>query len=187
MLTRNEIQIWFQNRRQNDRRKARPLSPQEIAQLRFGGSLHMLSSDPPSFSTAEGVNAIESTRSDGVDLGSTTPTHSPSQERPQASLTEGTASAELPKQERRHSEPTSSTLPRPSSDEEEHDEAPALSQSFSSKVGYLSNRWHMNESFSAPSTVERPKNEPFRYVEMRCYIFDRLINVKQIRELHWNW
>lgn len=30
------MQIWFQNRRQNDRRKSRPLSPQEIAALQYG-------------------------------------------------------------------------------------------------------------------------------------------------------
>ncbi|RDA83774.1 hypothetical protein CP532_5182 [Ophiocordyceps camponoti-leonardi (nom. inval.)] len=33
-LNEKEVQIWFQNRRQNDRRKSRPLSPEEIAALR---------------------------------------------------------------------------------------------------------------------------------------------------------
>ncbi|KAL2752283.1 hypothetical protein ACRALDRAFT_2055475 [Sodiomyces alcalophilus JCM 7366] len=33
-LTEKEVQIWFQNRRQNDRRRLRPLSPQDIAVLR---------------------------------------------------------------------------------------------------------------------------------------------------------
>ncbi|KAH6689223.1 hypothetical protein F5X68DRAFT_260757 [Plectosphaerella plurivora] len=44
-LNEKEVQIWFQNRRQNDRRKSRPLSPQEVAALRTGG-LPLLSSDP---------------------------------------------------------------------------------------------------------------------------------------------
>ncbi|PSR92071.1 hypothetical protein BD289DRAFT_481221 [Coniella lustricola] len=35
-LNEKEVQIWFQNRRQNDRRKSRPLSPQEIAALQYG-------------------------------------------------------------------------------------------------------------------------------------------------------
>ncbi|KAI1447937.1 hypothetical protein F5Y02DRAFT_415326 [Annulohypoxylon stygium] len=44
-LNEKEVQIWFQNRRQNDRRKSRPLSPQEIAALRYGGGVQILSSD----------------------------------------------------------------------------------------------------------------------------------------------
>jgi hypothetical protein len=44
-LNEKEVQIWFQNRRQNDRRKSRPLSPQEIDALR-SGSMQILSTDP---------------------------------------------------------------------------------------------------------------------------------------------
>ncbi|KAK0760982.1 hypothetical protein N5P37_005923 [Trichoderma harzianum] len=44
-LNEKEVQIWFQNRRQNDRRKSRPLSPQELAALRFSG-MHNIASDP---------------------------------------------------------------------------------------------------------------------------------------------
>ncbi|RSM16462.1 hypothetical protein CEP52_000166 [Fusarium oligoseptatum] len=44
-LNEKEVQIWFQNRRQNDRRKSRPLSPQEVAALRYG-AMHVISSDP---------------------------------------------------------------------------------------------------------------------------------------------
>ncbi|EJT70027.1 hypothetical protein GGTG_12202 [Gaeumannomyces tritici R3-111a-1] len=47
-LNEKEVQIWFQNRRQNDRRRSRPLSPQEIAALRYGG-MQILSSDAGSF------------------------------------------------------------------------------------------------------------------------------------------
>ncbi|KAK9771370.1 hypothetical protein SCAR479_11976 [Seiridium cardinale] len=166
-LNEKEVQIWFQNRRQNDRRKSRPLSPQEIAQLRFGGGLHMLSSDPPSFAALDGADAVESTRLGEMDRRSPTPTHTSLQEWPQPAPT-GPApavavfTADLPKQERRHSEPTSTTLPAPSQSSDVHSEAIALSQSVSS-IGYLSNRWHVNESFSAPSTVERPRDEPFRF------------------------
>lgn len=47
------VQIWFQNRRQNDRRKARPLSSQELAALRYG-SMQILSSDPAPFNSSFG-------------------------------------------------------------------------------------------------------------------------------------
>ncbi|KAL1893239.1 hypothetical protein Cpir12675_004217 [Ceratocystis pirilliformis] len=46
-MTEKEVQIWFQNRRQNDRRKSRPLSAQEIAALRYGG-MQVISSDSAS-------------------------------------------------------------------------------------------------------------------------------------------
>ncbi|RDA93112.1 hypothetical protein CP533_4107 [Ophiocordyceps camponoti-saundersi (nom. inval.)] len=36
-LNEKEVQIWFQNRRQNDRRKSRPLSTEEIAALQRNG------------------------------------------------------------------------------------------------------------------------------------------------------
>ncbi|KAF4829174.1 MBF complex negative regulatory component yox1 [Colletotrichum tropicale] len=52
-LNEKEVQIWFQNRRQNDRRKSRPLSAQEIAALRYGG-MQILSSDPASYSSPVG-------------------------------------------------------------------------------------------------------------------------------------
>ncbi|KAI2629041.1 hypothetical protein GGS21DRAFT_527184 [Xylaria nigripes] len=45
-LNEKEVQIWFQNRRQNDRRKSRPLSPQEIEALRYGNGMRVLSTDP---------------------------------------------------------------------------------------------------------------------------------------------
>lgn len=48
-LCLQHVQIWFQNRRQNDRRKSRPLSPQEIAALQYGG-MQVLSSDPAPYS-----------------------------------------------------------------------------------------------------------------------------------------
>ncbi|KAF7524162.1 hypothetical protein G7054_g11505 [Neopestalotiopsis clavispora] len=163
-LNEKEVQIWFQNRRQNDRRKSRPLSPQEIAQLRFGGSLHMLSSENPSFSAAEGVDAVEATRSADVAQHSPLPAYAASQEWPRNSLGDMAAAAESSRQDRRHSEPGSIRgLPLPSSSQNDRvaSEGSALSQSLPGRVGYLSNRWHTNEPFSAPN-VEGSRHEPLR-------------------------
>ncbi|ETS88069.1 hypothetical protein PFICI_01897 [Pestalotiopsis fici W106-1] len=162
-LNEKEVQIWFQNRRQNDRRKSRPLSPQEIAQLRFGGSLHMLSSDNPSFSAAEAIDAVEATRSADVAQHSPLPAYAASQEWPRGSLGDIVAAAESSRQDRRHSEPGSTRLSLPSSQNDRvASEGSALSQSLPGRVGYLSNRWHTNEPFSAPSSVERSRHEPLR-------------------------
>lgn len=162
-LNEKEVQIWFQNRRQNDRRKSRPLSPLEIAQLRYGGGLHMLSSENPSFRAAEGLDAAGTTRPADVSQHSSMPSYSASQEWPSASHGDSSAVADSSRQDRRHSEPGSARLPLPSSQKEDAaSEAPALSQSLPGGVGYLSNRWHASDSFSAPSTVERSRHEPFR-------------------------
>ncbi|KAI1459025.1 hypothetical protein F4805DRAFT_422370 [Annulohypoxylon moriforme] len=58
-LNEKEVQIWFQNRRQNDRRKSRPLSPQEIAALRYGGGVQILSSDSAPMPIAASSLAVQ--------------------------------------------------------------------------------------------------------------------------------
>ncbi|KKA30458.1 hypothetical protein TD95_000642 [Thielaviopsis punctulata] len=55
-MTEKEVQIWFQNRRQNDRRKSRPLSAQEIAALRYGG-MQVISSASASPETRNALQA----------------------------------------------------------------------------------------------------------------------------------
>lgn len=133
----------------------------------------MLSSESPSFTTPEGVDAVQPTRHDETRIRAPTPPRADSQDWPQRSsvveVTTATATS-LPKQERRHSEPSSSMLPAPSSQDSELNAAPAMSQSYSSSnVGYLSNRWHVNDPFSRP-TNERPREEPFRYVRMHAEV-----------------
>lgn len=71
-LNEKEVQIWFQNRRQNDRRKSRPLSPQEIAALRYGG-MHPLSDNMSPFGHP-GLSQHSSFSSDGA---SSSPPHHP--------------------------------------------------------------------------------------------------------------
>ncbi|TDZ23392.1 MBF complex negative regulatory component yox1 [Colletotrichum orbiculare MAFF 240422] len=63
-LNEKEVQIWFQNRRQNDRRKSRPLSAQEIAALRYGG-MQILSSDPVAYSSPVVDETAISTAAEG--------------------------------------------------------------------------------------------------------------------------
>ncbi|KAK3337449.1 hypothetical protein B0T19DRAFT_72940 [Cercophora scortea] len=182
-LNEKEVQIWFQNRRQNDRRKSRPLSPQEIAALRYGG-MQILSSDAVSYNS-----------SFGTDIGSTSPEQAlsqPEQEEGQEQeqqqeqnhdLNHGSSSPPR-SQHSQHSKSSSQgdreTAARIKAPQEtpRRDEAeirfpagletvtpvqrdgsePAQQQPpqfLSSSVGYLSNRWNPASSFSTPSTLGR--------------------------------
>ncbi|KAH8675968.1 hypothetical protein BX600DRAFT_191016 [Xylariales sp. PMI_506] len=174
-LNEKEVQIWFQNRRQNDRRKSRPLSPQEIAALRYGGGMHVLSSESLSsspFGNVDRGDGREETRS-GETI--TTPAPAPvpvptaePQLRSQSSLESLGNMAELPKQERRDSDTSSSTPPRLSSAGGEvgcevgSEPQPLSQQSFSGSIGYLANRWNTGHSFSTPSNVSRGGDDVVR-------------------------
>ncbi|ROT40100.1 hypothetical protein SODALDRAFT_332262 [Sodiomyces alkalinus F11] len=59
-LNEKEVQIWFQNRRQNDRRKSRPLSPQDIAEIRSRGARVLLSPAQPTNGYQLGTDTRES-------------------------------------------------------------------------------------------------------------------------------
>ncbi|KAI0125881.1 homeobox transcription factor [Xylariales sp. AK1849] len=162
-LNEKEVQIWFQNRRQNDRRKSRPLTPQEIADLRYGGVMHALSSDPGPFSNTSIVDACEETRSSEMDKRSPTPGFNAPQDCSQSSPEAISYAAEVPKEERRQSEPGLGTMPpSPSLNGEPGTEPPALSQSLPSSIGYLSNRWNTGNSFSTPSTLNQLGNDSLR-------------------------
>ncbi|KAM7223160.1 pah4 homeobox protein encoded by the pah4 protein [Rhypophila decipiens] len=181
-LNEKEVQIWFQNRRQNDRRKSRPLSPQEIAALRYGG-MQILSSDPLNYNSSfdsEHTSPLQSMsrpehessppmRSDHI---VTTSSDSPEQrlvrETPQ-----------MPREPRREVEAdanvqqiTSVTPPQKELQTKTPINPPQpLSQSFPSSVGYLSNRWNSSNSFATPSTLGRPGDDSFRlesYVSSSC-------------------
>ncbi|KAI1857293.1 uncharacterized protein JN550_013319 [Neoarthrinium moseri] len=166
-LNEKEVQIWFQNRRQNDRRKSRPLSPQEIAAFRYGGGLHVLSSDPASFGAGNGGDAVEPTRPAEGNQRSPSPANAASsQEWSQSPPRAASSAPELLKQERRASAPTATIMtptPPPSSmNGTVAGELQSLSQSLPSSVGYLSNRWNTSTSFSAPSSIERPVDTSMR-------------------------
>ncbi|KAK7430851.1 hypothetical protein QQZ08_002640 [Neonectria magnoliae] len=167
-LNEKEVQIWFQNRRQNDRRKSRPLSAQEIAALRYGG-MHVITSDPITNRTPSKPDK-------------TFPASDPASSR----ITDPTTAsprplAQTPSISRSHSDIIFSTplpasqdgMPRsypdvtpkhddPSPSHESHDGSHSLSASMSSSVGYLANRWNLGSSFSTPSTLGRGGDDSFK-------------------------
>ncbi|KAK7755268.1 hypothetical protein SLS62_002773 [Diatrype stigma] len=168
-LNEKEVQIWFQNRRQNDRRKSRPLSPQEIAALRYGGAMQPMSAEPVHFGPQPIMEQPCETRGARGEVGMgaafvnqpSTPAHIAPRRISQPSPLQVQGSRltpnGLPKSERSGSE--SDTLPSSQKSEPEGD-SQALSYSLSNSIGYLSNRWNFGNSFS--STPARTGEDPFR-------------------------
>jgi hypothetical protein len=124
------MQIWFQNRRQNDRRKARPLTPQEIEALRYGG-MQVLSHDmtSPLASQAGHVNLSPLA---GPDV-------SPS-------AVQGVPGAQLTPQSDGEHSPHGAHAPASPSPQTGNFSGPFTFESSSlldsSAVGYLANRWN---------------------------------------------
>ncbi|KAK3309539.1 uncharacterized protein B0T15DRAFT_5571 [Chaetomium strumarium] len=142
-----EKEIWFQNRRQNDRRRTRTYSAEEVEAM-TGGRIRLLASQPITPNTVLGLNDMNSIQyTPAQEHGATTslasdPASSQSRDEPgkaQGVSHEATlvGHGHVEREPRRLSEPWQ---PR--------------SQFFSGSVGYLSNRWNApNSSFtSAPSS-----------------------------------
>lgn len=145
------LQIWFQNRRQNDRRKSRPLTAQEIAALRSGGM--QIISDPTLPASSVLADAPYPQAPGPV-------VHTPNRPAPAAS--HGFDSPRL----REQACSTGGGSPGNGDSEKENKEGaleseqgiklePAvhpsgLSQSFPGTTGYLANRWNAS-TFSTPS------------------------------------
>ncbi|KAF5878412.1 putative homeobox domain-containing protein [Botrytis fragariae] len=158
-LNEKEVQIWFQNRRQINRRKSRPLLPHEIAA--FGLGLNPLSSDPASivnYSSSQETdeqaelslpnealrildNEVESRISQDVELPAPEMT---STIKSSEKVAEGTQ--KLPVK----TEPSSLVSETPSKETRSQSISEALSQSFSATPGYLANRWNNVNPFSTP-------------------------------------
>ncbi|KAK1755138.1 pah4 homeobox protein encoded by the pah4 protein [Echria macrotheca] len=162
-LNEKEVQIWFQNRRQNDRRKSRPLSPQEIAALRYGG-MQILSSDPPtfnsSFSSDNSDTSPAANSMSRLEPGVASPPHS--DPRSSGSFDEVEKTPDVSREPRRcedtelrerHHE-----MVTPAAKAEHKENALEASQSQSSSVGYVSNRWNAASSLPTPSTLGRAEN-----------------------------
>ncbi|KAG5915352.1 hypothetical protein E4U61_004704 [Claviceps capensis] len=164
-LNEKEVQIWFQNRRQNDRRKSRPLSSEELAALRFGG-MHHLSTDPMSMHCTM-VNTMEVANRpfSSSDLASRPVEHGPVSPRAghvrrefgrscsDAAIATPRSHDPLPPQSRCQQGPMPNSEPPLRS----------ISQSFASTpVGYLANRWNLGSSFSTPSSIGRAHDDTSR-------------------------
>jgi hypothetical protein len=162
-------QIWFQNRRQINRRKSRPLLPHEIAAFGLGG-MAALSSDPASiiaFGSSQSGGELEPSLQQEM-ISSQEETGScqdeveillpePAKERVEVANGEGVEavaddrSAFLPPMKHQASSDISvtesSSMPTTES----------VIKSFSSTPGYLANRWNsINNSFSSPVSSQQP-------------------------------
>ncbi|KAG6363203.1 hypothetical protein INS49_008299 [Diaporthe citri] len=153
-LNEKEVQIWFQNRRQNDRRKSRPLSPQEIAALQYGG-MQVLSSDPAPYSSSQ-------PQMSGLPNSNTSPYQQPSlQEGPDASPqavaehahpeTAAESTVELPEahHNRRESAVSMGGAVMSSSQPVEFTAGQPHQLYRSASVGYFANRLHAGTSYQA--------------------------------------
>ncbi|KAM0512255.1 hypothetical protein ACHAPE_009071 [Trichoderma viride] len=162
-LNEKEVQIWFQNRRQNDRRKSRPLSPQELAALRFSG-MHNITSDPiTSRSIVVELDPSAFYPSDH----SPSPPHFPTSpihahphhgagEAIHATPASRYASQPFSTSNQPHVTPQRPMFPHPQED------ANHPSQSFSSSVGYLANRWNLGNTYATPLSRDNTyKFDPF--------------------------
>ncbi|KAG6186330.1 hypothetical protein E4U27_008457 [Claviceps purpurea] len=164
-LNEKEVQIWFQNRRQNDRRKSRPLSSEELAALRFGG-MHHLSTDPMSMHCTM-VNTMEAADRpfSSSDPASRPVEHGPVSPRAghvrrefgrscsDVAIATPRSHDPLPPQSRCQQGPMPNSEPPLRS----------ISQSFASTpVGYLANRWNLGSSFSTPSSMGRAHDDTSR-------------------------
>ncbi|OBT59472.1 hypothetical protein VE04_00314 [Pseudogymnoascus sp. 24MN13] len=169
-LGEKEVQIWFQNRRQNTRRKSRPLLPHEIAAFGLGG-MAALSSDPilastfgSSFSSSQGSDQVPASPETEQSALPVTHTKGPEQAFPGTPSPAATSDNNLhgkgPTMEA--SQPTITPLKANTSfqSSESFDSSfsasQGLPQSVPSTLGYLSNRWNAGSSFGTPPTSQTP-------------------------------
>ncbi|ROW10930.1 hypothetical protein VMCG_01017 [Cytospora schulzeri] len=152
-LNEKEVQIWFQNRRQNDRRKSRPLSPQEIAALQYGGMQVLSSSDPVQYSSQPPASSLPNSNTSPVPASSlperenASPPSTAEPARPSTAV-ENTVQALEAHHIRRIS---TASMPGPVAPSQPvefmENQPPQLYRSHS--VGYFANRLHAGISFQA--------------------------------------
>ncbi|KAI0842041.1 hypothetical protein F5Y06DRAFT_166707 [Hypoxylon sp. FL0890] len=167
-LNEKEVQIWFQNRRQNDRRKSRPLSPQEIAALRYGGGVQILSSDsvpaPITASNAPvrpGDAFSEDEKASGVEKLSPSPQNgTPEHSTPSSPRIGSMVHPTEDQTAKRESEAFEKGTP-PSSQKSEPGNY-SFQTSFT-PVTYWPNRRSLDSSFATPSIFKRTGDDSFRF------------------------
>ncbi|KAL2023459.1 hypothetical protein VTK56DRAFT_2455 [Thermocarpiscus australiensis] len=164
-LDEKEVQIWFQNRRQNDRRKSRPLSAHEIAALGYGG-MQILSSDSvpynASFSSdnsnapqvVEYMQPSEQTEGSSVLSDPAAPNCGEGSEKVKEALQEA---GQL---EERKKVPCTEPAASVSNGRAGGEARQLLTRSFSGSVGYLANRWN---AASSSTTAHLGRDESFKH------------------------
>ncbi|KAJ4397217.1 hypothetical protein N0V93_001441 [Gnomoniopsis smithogilvyi] len=143
-LNEKEVQIWFQNRRQNDRRKSRPLSPQEIAALQYG-SMQVLPeyAKNPSSSLPTVQNTSPVSQPCAPKGGDASPPSTVDNGRQAEAEESSVAASDV----RRESGVSVGMLTGPSSQPVEFTAGHAPQLCRSNSVGYFANRLHAGTSF----------------------------------------
>ncbi|KAI9650168.1 Homeobox protein yox1 [Ciborinia camelliae] len=163
-LNEKEVQIWFQNRRQINRRKSRPLLPHEIAA--FGLGINPLSSDPASaVSYSSSQETEEQNESflphEALDILDNEEEHRLLQDVQQQPAPETVPTIQPTETIAEESETLPLKVePSPLVSETAAKEnrsqlvSEVLSQSFSATPGYLANRWNTVNPFSTPVAAQ---------------------------------
>ncbi|KAF4627155.1 hypothetical protein G7Y89_g11003 [Cudoniella acicularis] len=167
-LNEKEVQIWFQNRRQINRRKSRPLLPHEIAAFGLGG-MAALSSDPitgiASCTNSEAMEARSSSQEEAIssqeEVGcpegseATEPVRMDSNPGFVQSEAKVDSEEKLPSLNRPNIAPE--VLSSITTANESTSFTESVTKSFSSTPGYLANRWNnISSSFSTPASSQAP-------------------------------
>ncbi|KAI1208856.1 uncharacterized protein F4807DRAFT_429746 [Annulohypoxylon truncatum] len=180
-LNEKEVQIWFQNRRQNDRRKSRPLSPQEIAALRYGGGVQILSSDSAPMPIAASSLAVQPADAPIDDE------KAPDVEKLSPSSQDATPQHSIQSSPKFSGiDPPAEMIARPSSVGSEKGTSPSSQKSdlegysffrtSSVSTVYLSNRRSFDNSFSTPPSFGRAAEESYNKPESFSSSFNSAIS-----------